>query len=57
MAITQEMIDRINELSRKKKAEGLTEELKAGDPMAWVQRMNNIHAKAEEIVRKELIFV
>jgi len=24
--ITQEMIDRINELSRKKKAEGLTEE-------------------------------
>ena len=26
MAITQEMIDRINELSRKKKAEGLTEE-------------------------------
>jgi len=26
MAITQEMIDRINELSRKKKSEGLTEE-------------------------------
>ena len=26
MAITQEMIDRINELSRKKKAEGLTDE-------------------------------
>ena len=26
MAITQEMLDRINELSRKKKAEGLTEE-------------------------------
>lgn len=29
MAITQEMIDRINELSRKKKAEGLTEDEQA----------------------------
>lgn len=29
MAITQEMIDRINELSRKKKTEGLTEEEQA----------------------------
>ena len=38
-------------------AEGVTEELKATDPMAWVQRMNNIQARAEEIVREELIFV
>ena len=29
MAITQEMIDRINELYRKKKTEGLTEEEQA----------------------------
>ena len=37
--------------------EGVTESLKATDPMAWVQRMNNIRARAEEIVREELIFV
>ena len=37
--------------------EGVTEELKATDPMAWVQRMNNIHSRAEEIVREELIFI
>ena len=38
-------------------AEGVTEDLKATDPMVWVQRMNNIRARAEEIVREELIFV
>ena len=47
----ERMIDQI------KVAEGITEALKASDPMAWVQRMNNIHARAEEIVREELIFV
>ena len=40
-----------------KVSEGITEALKARDPMAWVQRMNNIHARAEEIVREELIYV
>ena len=38
-------------------AEGITEDLKAADPLGWAQRMNNIHARAEEIVREELIFV
>ena len=37
-------------------AEGVNEELKAVNPIAWVQRMNNIRARAEEIVREELIF-
>ena len=44
-------------ISQMQIAEGVTEELKAADPMAWVQRMNNIRARAEEIVREELIFV
>ena len=36
--------------------EGITEALKAADPMGWTQRMNNISAKAEEIIREELIY-
>ena len=44
-------------ISQMQIAEGVSEELKATDPMAWVQRMNNIQARAEEIVREELIFV
>ena len=34
---------------------GATEELKASDPMRWVQMMNNIKATAEEIVLKEVV--
>ena len=37
--------------------QGVTEALKAIDPMAWVGRMNNIRAGAEEIVNAEIIFV
>ena len=37
-------------------AEGITETLKAADPIAWVQRMNSITARAEEIIREELIY-
>ena len=38
------------------KAEGVTEQLKATDQMAWVGAMNNIKARAEEIVLNELIY-
>ena len=34
--------------------QGVTEQLKASDQMAWVGRMNNIRASAMEIVGKEL---
>ena len=36
--------------------EGVNEKLKAFDQMLWVQRMNNIKARAEEIVREEIIY-
>ena len=38
------------------KAEGVNEALKARDQMAWVGAMNNIKARAEEIVLNELIY-
>ena len=38
-------------IDQMKAAEGITEMLKASDPMAWVQHMNNIRTRAEEIVR------
>ena len=36
--------------------EGITEKLKADDQMEWVARMNNIEARAREIVNSELIY-
>ena len=35
---------------------GVTEELKARDPMRWVGLMNTLKAQAEEIVLTELIY-
>jgi hypothetical protein len=38
------------------KDEGVTEMLKRQDQMLWVQRMNSIRNRAEEIVLREVIF-
>ena len=38
------------------KREGITEALKASNQMEWVMRMNNIRAKAEDIVYAEVIY-
>ena len=37
-------------------AEGITKELKAYDPMRWVQAMNSIRSRAEEIIQAEMIY-
>ena len=44
-------------IEQMKTAEGIMEALKASDPMAWVQRMNNIHARAEDVIREKLIYL
>ena len=49
-----EMFDRlVKQLAEK---EGITEQLKAQDQIAWVGAMNNIRNRAEEIVNAEVIF-
>ena len=40
---------------RMMEAAGVTEELKARDPMRWVGLMNTLKAQAEEIILDELI--
>ena len=49
----QDRLERM--IDQMKMAEGVTEELKAADPMAWVGAMNNIRNRAEEIILQELI--
>ena len=43
-------------ITQLKTVEGIAEKLKADDPIAWVQRMNNITARAKEIIREELTY-
>ena len=49
-----EMFDQLMKQLAEK--EGITEQLKAHDQMAWVGAMNNIRNAAEEIVNAEVIF-
>ena len=37
--------------------EGITEQLKAADQMAWVRQRNNIHSRATEIVNADVVFI
>ena len=37
-------------------AEGVTEAMKAENQMLWVQSMNSIRSRAEEIIKAELIY-
>ena len=51
----EEMLARLE--TEMAKSEGVTEALKRQDQMAWVQRKNNIRARAMEIVQAEVIYV
>lgn len=42
-------------IEQMKEAEGVTEQLKEQDQWEWIQRMENIQQRANEIVCKELI--
>ena len=49
-----EMYDRL--VKQLKEQQGITEQLKATDMMAWVQAMNNITNQAREIVNNKVIY-
>ena len=50
----QDRLERM--IDQMKMTDGVTEKLKAVDPMAWVGAMNNIRNRAEEIIFQELIY-
>ncbi len=50
----QERMERLT--AQMKRAQGITEQLKAENALKWVRRMNNIRTCAKEIVDKEIIF-
>ena len=55
--LNEQAADRCRLIIRKMaEAEGVTEELKANDPMRWVQAMTSIRSRAEEIIRAEMIY-
>ena len=43
-------------IEQMKASEGVTEELKVADQMAWVGAMNSIRNRAEEIILREMIY-
>ena len=50
----EEMFERI--VKQMAEAQGITEQLKAEDQMAWVGAMNSIHSAAEEVAMREVVF-
>ena len=49
----EEMLDQLMEQMALK--EGVTEQVKAEDQLAWVRKMNSIRNRAEEIILAELV--
>ena len=55
--VNQEATDMLETLVRRyAKAEGITEALKRADQLCWVQKMNNIRNRAEDVVLNEIIY-
>ena len=56
--IEQTALERMELITKMMAAsEGVTEELKANDPMKWASLMNSIRSAAEETIMEELIYV
>ena len=55
--LNEQPTDRLHLIIRQMaEAEGVTEAMKAENQMLWVQSMNSIRSRAEEIIKAELIY-
>ena len=55
--LNEQATDRLNLIIRQMaESEGVTEAMKAENQMLWVQSMNSIRSRAEEIIKAELIY-
>ena len=55
--LNEQAPDRLHLIIRQMaEAEGVTEAMKAENQMLWVQSMNSIRSRAEEIIKAELIY-
>lgn len=55
--VNQEATEMLESLVRQyANAEGVTESLKRADQLEWIQKMNNIRNRAEEVVLYEIIY-
>ena len=56
--LNEQANDRLHRITRQMmEAEGVTETMKARNPMLWVQSMNSIRSRAEEIILHEMIYM
>ena len=53
--LAEEMFSRL--VKQMAEREGVTEELKAENPVSWISRMNNIRSMATEIVNHDIIYI
>ena len=51
----EEMLERL--VKQMTECEGVTEQLKSTDQMAWVRKMNNIRNRVTEIVNANIVFI
>ena len=55
--LSEQATDRLHLIIRQMaEAEGVTEAMKAENQMLWVQSMNSIRSRAEEIIKAEMIY-
>ena len=55
--IDQRANERLEQLTEQMaRTEGVTEALKESDPVDWIQRMNNLLSRADEIILTELVY-